>query len=149
MGKGDLGSGLGSPWGLSAAGSPLNLRAAQTHLLAGEGFMAGQNTLTFTDATFESDVLSSEVPVLVDFWAEWCGPCRMMGPTVDQVAVDYAGKVKVGKVDVDSNQQVAARYGIRGIPTLLLFKGGKVVDQKVGAIGKPEFQKMLDAHVQG
>jgi thioredoxin 1 len=111
--------------------------------------MAGQNTLTFTDATFESDVLSSEVPVLVDFWAEWCGPCRMMGPTVDQIAVDYADKVKVGKVDVDSNQQVAARYGIRGIPTLLLFKGGKVVDQKVGAIGKPEFQKMLDAHVQG
>lgn len=111
--------------------------------------MAGQNTLTFTDATFESDVLSSEVPVLVDFWAEWCGPCRMMGPTVDQVAVDYAGKVKVGKVDVDSNQQVAARYGIRGIPTLLLFKGGKVVDQKVGAIGKSDFQKMLDVHVQG
>jgi thioredoxin 1 len=110
--------------------------------------MAGQNTPTFTDATFESDVLSSEVPVLVDFWAEWCGPCRMMGPTVDQVATDYAGKVKVGKVDVDSNQGVAARYGIRGIPTLLLFKGGKVVDQKVGAIGKPEFQKMLDAHVQ-
>ena len=110
--------------------------------------MAGQNTLTFTDATFESDVLSSEVPVLVDFWAEWCGPCRMMGPTVDQVATDYAGKVKVGKVDVDINQGVAARYGIRGIPTLLLFKGGKVVDQKVGAIGKPEFQKMLDAHVQ-
>jgi thioredoxin 1 len=110
--------------------------------------LAGQNTLTFTDATFESDVLSSEVPVLVDFWAEWCGPCRMMGPTVDQVATDYAGKVKVGKVDVDSNQGVAARYGIRGIPTLLLFKGGKVVDQKVGAIGKPEFQKMLDAHVQ-
>ena len=111
--------------------------------------MAGQNTLTFTDATFESDVLSSEVPVLVDFWAEWCGPCRMMGPTVDQVAVDYAGKVKVGKVDVDSNQQVAARYGIRGIPTLLLFKGGKVVDQKVGAIGTSDFQKMLDVHVQG
>jgi thioredoxin 1 len=111
------------------------------------GDMAGNNTLTFTDADFDKDVLNSDVPVLVDFWAEWCGPCRMMGPTVDQVATDYSGKVKVGKLDVDSNQQTAARYGIRGIPTLLLFKGGKVVDQKVGAIGKPEFQKMLDAHV--
>jgi thioredoxin 1 len=110
--------------------------------------MAGNNTFTFTDADFDRDVLNSDVPVLVDFWAEWCGPCRMMGPTVDQVATDYSGKVKVGKLDVDSNQQTAARYGIRGIPTLLLFKGGKVVDQKVGAIGKPEFQKMLDAHVQ-
>lgn len=110
--------------------------------------MAGQDTLTFTDATFESDVLKSDKPVLVDFWAEWCGPCRMMGPTVDQVATDYSGKVKVGKLDVDSNQQTAAKYGIRGIPTLLLFKEGKVVDQKVGAIGKPEFQKMLDTHVQ-
>jgi thioredoxin len=110
--------------------------------------MAGNNTLTFTDADFDKDVLNSDVPVLVDFWAEWCGPCRMMGPTVDQVATDYSGRVKVGKLDVDSNQQTAARYGIRGIPTLLLFKGGKVVDQKVGAIGKPEFQKMLDVHVQ-
>jgi thioredoxin 1 len=109
--------------------------------------MAGNDTLTFTDATFDKDVLNSETPVLVDFWAEWCGPCRMMGPTVDQVATEYAGKVKVGKIDVDANQQVAGRYGIRGIPTLLLFKGGKVVEQKVGAIGKPEFQKMLDKHV--
>lgn len=110
--------------------------------------MAGNNTLTFTDADFDKDVLNSDVPVLVDFWAEWCGPCRMMGPTVDQIATDYSGRVKVGKLDVDSNQQTAARYGIRGIPTLLLFKGGMVVDQKVGAIGKPEFQKMLDLHVQ-
>ncbi len=109
--------------------------------------MAGNNTLTFTDADFDKDVLNSEVPVLVDFWAEWCGPCRMMGPTVDQIAADYAGKVKVGKLDVDANQQSAMRYGIRGIPTVLLFKGGKVVEQKVGAIGKPEFQKLLDKHV--
>ena len=109
--------------------------------------MAGNNTLTFTDDSFDQDVLNSDVPVLVDFWAEWCGPCRMMGPTVDQVATDYVGKVKVGKLDVDSNQQTAYRYGIRGIPTLLLFKGGQVVEQKVGAIGKPEFQKMLDKHV--
>ena len=100
-----------------------------------------------TDASFQTDVLNAKNPVVVDYWAEWCGPCRMMSPTVDQVAADYAGKVKVGKLDVDSNQQTAMRYGIRGIPTLLLFKGGKVVDQKVGAIGKPEFQKMLDAHL--
>jgi len=112
-----------------------------------EILMAGTNTLTFEDATFDKDVLNSEVPVLVDFWAEWCGPCRMMGPTVDQVASEYAGKVKVGKLDVDSNQQTAYRYGIRGIPTILLFKGGQIVEQKVGAIGKPEFQKMLDKHL--
>lgn len=105
------------------------------------------NTVNFTDASFDKDVLNAEVPVLVDFWAEWCGPCRMMAPTVDQVASDYAGKVKVGKLDVDTNQQTASRYGIRGIPTLLLFKGGQIVEQKIGAIGKPEFQKMLDKHI--
>jgi thioredoxin 1 len=109
--------------------------------------MAGDKTLTFTDASFDADVLKSEVPVLVDFWALWCGPCRMMSATIDQVATEYSGKVKVGKLDVDTNQATAMRYGIRGIPTLLLFKGGKVVDQKVGAIGKPEFMKMLDAQI--
>jgi thioredoxin 1 len=109
--------------------------------------MAGQNTLTFTDGSFDRDVLQSEAPVLVDFWAEWCGPCRMMAPTIDAVANDYLGKVKVGKVDVDSNGDTAMRYNIRGIPTLLLFKGGRVVEQRVGAVGKSEVQKMLDAHV--
>ncbi len=109
--------------------------------------MAGINTLTFTDESFEKDVLQSDVPVLVDFWAEWCPPCRAIGPTVDQVANDYSGKVKVGKVDIDVNEQTAARFGVRSIPTLLVFKGGQVVEQRVGAIGKPEFQKMLDSHL--
>lgn len=109
--------------------------------------MAGDNTLTFTDSNFDVDVLGSEVPVLVDFWAEWCGPCRMMSPTVDAIASDYAGKVKVGKLNVDDNGSTAMRYNIRGIPTLLLFKGGQIVEQRVGATGKPDLQKMLDAHL--
>jgi thioredoxin 1 len=110
--------------------------------------MAGDNTLIFTDGTFDADVLGSEVPVLVDFWAEWCGPCRMMTPTVDAVANEYAGRVKVGKVNVDENNGIAMRYNIRGIPTLLLFKGGKIVEQKVGAAGKPDVMKMLDKHLE-
>ena|SRR5258708_29614416 len=109
--------------------------------------MAGNDTLTFTDQNFDTEVLNSEVPVLVDFWAEWCGPCRMMTPTVDAVATDYVGRVKVGKLNVDEQGSTAMRYNVRGIPTLLLFKGGRVVEQKVGAVGKTEVQKMLDAHV--
>ena len=108
--------------------------------------MAGTNTLTFTDASWDKEVLNSDVPVLVDFWAEWCGPCRMMSPTVDAIANDYAGRVKVGKLNVDENGSTSMRYQVRGIPTLLLFKGGKVVEQKVGAVGKTDVQKMLDAH---
>jgi thioredoxin 1 len=109
--------------------------------------MAGANTLEFSDSTFDRDVLNSDVPVLVDFWAEWCGPCRQMTPTIDALATDYAGRVKVGKVNVDENTQIAARYNIRGIPTLLVFKGGRVVEQLVGARGKADVQKVLDSHL--
>ena len=109
--------------------------------------MAGENTLTFTDAKFDSEVLKSEVPVLVDFWAEWCGPCRQMTPTVDALAQEYDGKVKIGKMNVDENMDTPGRYNIRGIPTLLLFKGGRVVEQRVGALGKTDVQKMIDTHL--
>ena len=109
--------------------------------------MAGDKTLTFSDNSFDTDVLNSEVPVLVDFWAEWCGPCRMMTPTIDALATEYDGRVKIGKLNVDENGGTAMRYNVRGIPTLLLFKGGKVVEQKVGAAGKADVQKMIDGHL--
>jgi thioredoxin 1 len=109
--------------------------------------MASDKILTFTDAAFDQDVLNSELPVLVDFWAPWCGPCRAMSPTVDAVAVEYEGRIKVGKLNTDENQATAMRYQVRGIPTLLLFKGGRVVDQRVGAMPKAELVKMLTPHL--
>jgi len=109
--------------------------------------MDDSNVLTFQDSNFDSEVLGSDIPVLVDFWAEWCGPCKMMAPTVHAIAGEYAGKLKVGKLDVDENGGTAMRYRIQGIPTLLLFKGGQVVDQRVGAVGKPEVVKMLQPHL--
>lgn len=105
--------------------------------------MAG-NLKEFTDANFQSEVLDSAEPVLVDFWAPWCGPCRMLTPTVEQLANDYAGKVKIGKVNTDDNQQTAASYGITSIPTVMLFKGGQLVDKVVGAPPKQHFVNMID-----
>ena len=110
--------------------------------------MASENTLNFTDDGFDRDVVNSDKPVLVDFWAPWCGPCKAMGPTVDAIASENAGRVKVGKLNTDDNQATAMRFGIRGIPTLLLFKGGKIVEQRVGAMPKPEVVKMLAPHVE-
>lgn len=103
--------------------------------------------IEFNDANFATEVESADTPVLVDFWAEWCGPCRMVGPVVEELAGEYEGKVKVGKVDVDNNPSVSMKYGIRSIPTLLIFKNGEVVDQVVGAVPKLVLQKQLDAQV--
>jgi thioredoxin 1 len=107
--------------------------------------MAGPNTIEFTDSNFEAEVIKSAVPVLVDFWAEWCGPCRMLAPTIDQVAQELVGKAKVGKMDVDSNQSVAMKYGITAIPTVILFKGGEVQKKFIGLTKKDEFVKAVQA----
>tara|TARA_Y100000588_G_scaffold91318_1_gene98604 strand:+ start:179 stop:502 length:324 start_codon:yes stop_codon:yes gene_type:complete len=100
--------------------------------------------LEVTDDSFASEVLNSELPVLVDFWAEWCGPCKMVSPIVEELSNEYNGKVKVTKLDVDSNPQTATNYGIRGIPTLLMFKDGAAVDQIVGAVPKTHIAERLD-----
>ena len=103
-----------------------------------------ENLIEFTDDNFDTEVLKSDLPVLVDFWAEWCGPCKMIAPIVEEIAGDYAGKVKVGKVNVDFNNQVAMQYGIRGIPALLVFKEGAVANQIVGAVPKSDITQILD-----
>ncbi|MBK6735232.1 MAG: thioredoxin [bacterium] len=101
------------------------------------------NVMEFNVANFATEVTGSDVPVLVDFWAPWCGPCKMLGPTIEQLAGEFAGKAKVGKVNVDDNQDLAAQFGIRGIPTVLLFKGGKQVGSFVGLKPKEELAKAL------
>tara|TARA_Y100000589_G_scaffold229029_1_gene216438 strand:- start:89 stop:406 length:318 start_codon:yes stop_codon:yes gene_type:complete len=100
--------------------------------------------LEITDSSFEQTVLKSDKPVMVDFWAAWCGPCRMVGPIMDELSSEYEGKAVVGKVDIDSNQQYAAQFGVRNIPTVLIFKNGELVDRKVGVSSKSDYADALD-----
>ena len=109
--------------------------------------MSSEKIQIFTDGNFDQTVVKSDKPVLVDFWAEWCGPCRRLAPTVEELAGDYDGKVVVGKLNVDENPNTAFKFSIRGIPTLLLFKGGQVVEQVVGLQDKDELKKVIDKHV--
>jgi thioredoxin 1 len=101
------------------------------------------DVLTITDQNFQSEVLASDTPVLVDFWATWCGPCRAIAPAVEELAKQYKGKVKVGKIDIDAEQDTPAKYGVMSIPTLLVFKNGQVADQIVGAVPKAKLEQML------
>ncbi|BCG45648.1 Thioredoxin [Citrifermentans bremense] len=105
--------------------------------------MASENVHTFTDDNFEKEVLQSDIPVLVDFWATWCAPCKAIAPLIDTVASEYEGRVKVGKVNVDDNPATPGKYGVRGIPTVILLKDGKVVDQVVGAIPKAQLEALI------
>ena len=100
--------------------------------------------LEITDSNFEEKVLKSDKPVMVDFWAEWCGPCRMVGPIIDELSEEYDGKAIIGKIDIDSNQQYAAQFGVRNIPTVLVFKDGELVDRKVGVSSKNDYAEAID-----
>lgn len=110
--------------------------------------MANENVKELTDTNFEAEVIKSTTPVLVDFWADWCGPCKMLAPTIEKLANDYVGKVKVGKVDTDSNRDVSMKYGISAIPTVILFKNGQVAQKFVGLRGEKDFKEALDAAVE-
>ncbi len=111
--------------------------------------MAGQNTLEFTDANFDDTVLQSDQPVLVDFWAEWCGPCKALTPVIDELAKDYHGRAKVGKVDTDANRQISVQFSVSAIPTVMLFNKGQIVEKFVGLQGKKVFAAALDKLVGG
>ncbi|MHB8523427.1 MAG: thioredoxin [Limisphaerales bacterium] len=109
--------------------------------------MTSQNIVTLTAENFAEDVLNSHTPVLVDFWAEWCGPCKMIGPIIDELASEYDGRARFGKVNIDEHQDLATKYGIRAIPTLLIFKGGEVVEQVVGLRSKRDLKANLEKHI--
>ena len=106
-----------------------------------------ENILHVTDATFEAEVLQAHEAVLVDYWAEWCGPCKMIAPILDDIAVQYAGKLKIAKLNIDENQETPPKFGIRGIPTLMLFVGGEVKSTKVGALSKSQLTAFIDSNI--
>jgi len=109
--------------------------------------MSSEHIVYVTDASFEADVLKSDKPVLVDYWAEWCGPCKMIAPILDEVAKDYNGRLSIAKMNVDQNREVPAKFGIRGIPTLMIFKGGQLAATKVGALSKAQLTAFIDGQL--
>lgn len=135
-----------------APGKPIQLRPGVPHFRnitnspLSRGIMS-EHIHYVTDANFEAEVLQSATPVLVDYWAEWCGPCKMIAPILDDVAKEYDGKLKVAKLNIDENQETPAKYGIRGIPTLMLFKGGNIEATKVGALSKSQLAAFIDSHL--
>jgi thioredoxin 1 len=106
-----------------------------------------ENIITLTDDSFDADVLQSDVPVLVDYWAEWCGPCKMIAPVLEEISEEYAGKLKVGKLNIDQNEATPPKFGIRGIPTLMIFKGGQIEGTKVGALSKSQLTAFIDSTI--
>jgi thioredoxin 1 len=109
--------------------------------------MANQNIVQLSSSNFASEVKQSKLPVLVDFWAEWCGPCKAIAPVLDELATNHTGKLKIGKVNIDENQDLAAEYGIRAIPTLIIFKNGEIKEQMVGALSKKDLESRVTAHL--
>ena len=111
--------------------------------------MAGEHTLEFSDDNFDAEVLGAGTPVLVDFWAEWCGPCKALGPVIDEIATEYDGKIKVGKMDTDANREISVRFTISAIPTVMLFNNGEIVEKFVGLRSKKDFKVVLDRVLAG
>ena len=109
--------------------------------------MAGDKVLEFSDANFEDEVIKCDIPVLVDFWAPWCGPCRIIAPVVEEISESHDGKIKVGKLNVDDNQQTSMKFGIRSIPTLLVFKNGEIFEQIIGAVPKSEIERVVNSAI--